>query len=482
MKKTHISGSQILRAIKAATIALFLAQPVSLLAAPPTVSSPHDFMVNSPKSGSYRVVGVAGGSTTDAYLAGPAHTPNQYLITLGAGVDLGHTNSGNNGALISIGEDGGKAAIENDGTLSGYDAGVLTATGTTVNYSNLGTISASSSQSTYAISGDTITSVGNFGSGKILATSDSASAYGIEARLLDAVNNFGLIKAETSGTSDSSYAAGLVADTIHHVENFGRVSGSGYEGLGVYAENLGSVSNLGGLITGTGAFLASASAYGEGCGVLSNRAIDAVSNQARITGSGYRGFGVRGNRIGTLSNTGTITGTGSSSGYGLGVGVLASSGPLAALTNNGKITGSGNYGLGVEGYTIDSLMNSGTIEGKGTGAGYGIYSGGYANVTLDGGTVSGATDAILLDNEPNKVINPKTGAESSIVTINLSATIKGPIVEANGTGTLYLNLVGGTPAEAAIIRGDAGHTSGDVSFGGHEYSWSGLKMVPHVSP
>jgi hypothetical protein len=192
---------------------------------------------------------------------------------------------------------------------------------------------------------------------------------------------------------------------------------------------------------------------------------------------------VRATSIGTLDNfdTGDIAGVGSSSGYGLGVGVLASSGPLSTLNNRGKITGSGVYGIGVEGYTIGLLTNVGIIRGMGT-TGYGIYSGGYANITLRSGTVSGATDAMLLDNEPNGVLNPQTGAESSTVTVDGEADIKGPIVEANGTGKLYLNLIGGTPAQAAIIRNDAGKTSGDVFFGGHEYSWSGLKLIPHVVP
>jgi hypothetical protein len=228
----------------------------------------------------------------------------------------------------------------------------------------------------------------------------------------------------------------LLFDDNNFVTNDGVVQGNVY---GVELEGDGEMVSNNGHIAGTNR------------GVALVGAQSAITNTGTITG----GEGVVFNGASTvaadqLENSGTITANNSNSESADSIGVLDENHACNMIADNsGTITGS--RGIIFEGASglIDSLNNSGVIDGYGACAVEeegGSPAGGAALAVLNSGTISCAADAIIF------------GAESLGNTLDNSGTILGNIVS-DDSSTLAIT--------------NSGHIAGGIVFGDVDSSYDG---------
>ena len=220
-----------------------------------------------------------------------------------------------------------------------------------------------------------------------------------------------------------------------------------------------------------------------------------VLNQYNQTVDAFQFFDNSGTSNSTFTNNTDITTQGST-------GILASSGNTivnnASISNvytgidatfNNNITNNGSIsftsgGNGIHVYDNNTILNSGTISGSGTGA-WGIWVNANNSITNNGSvSVSGASSVALLANGGNNTITntgtiSATGDNSfaietlgSSVTINNSGTIIGSLLFSGGTNSLntsgtitgsgYLLITGGTLS----LSGTTAYTGGTSVYGG----------------
>ncbi len=248
--------------------------------------------------------------------------------------------------------------------------------------------------------------------------------------------NSGTITAQSGGFNS---AAVLIAET-GTVTNTGTISDTQGGGVALLINGIGTINNA-----------SNATITGGAIGIQVGSS-GTVTNGGTINGTSNAGVFL--GETGTVMNSGTITGA-----NGITVGIMGS----VINLSGGVITGTDN-GIRLAAGTV---TNYGSISGTGL-ASDGIFAASNAVVTLVNGSVSGVHDAIET--------NEGGGASSSITVIGRTA-ITGALVEDEGIGTLRLDLVGLTPAEAAALQAQAGRTSGSITIGGQTYSWTNFTLI-----
>ena len=192
--------------------------------------------------------------------------------------------------------------------------------------------------------------------------------------------------------------------------NKGTITEASSNGYGIYNHNYSSdtIETLtnNGTITGT-----SSGDSGYGIYNYSSETIETLTNNGTITGiskaiSGY-GYGIMNQDISIteLTNNGSIIGTSSVSSYessGIYNGVSNSPGTIKTLTNKGTIIGTGtnNESFGIynkDGYTIETLINTGIIYGK------------TSAILNDFATISNACNYGLLVSKDGSVVENDNG-------------------------------------------------------------------------
>ncbi len=366
--------------------------------------------------------------------AGSFYDPSatSYNMTIGA-FSLGSTNY-----LIDI---NGSGIITNSGSIVGNNFGI---------------------------------SIGDVGTVTNLGSIAGTGNFGLSINGMGTVTNYGSI------VGGGSFGLTIGSGTV---TNHGSILGGGNFGVAIYGAgsltNTGSIvgsANFGVDIIGAGTVINSGSiaGYSQGLELLGG---GTVTNSGSIVGMNGDGLDV--------SGTGTITNSGSVMGHENGIELSQ-----GTITNSGSIVGSGSFGVELNFGTISNagsivgsngvgvallngtVINSGSVTG-GSGAGIEAYgeSGESTSVILEGGSVSGTTNAVE--------VNVNSGLASTVTVLGrtrLTYATHG-LVSNGATGTLTLELVGATPAEVAALQGDAGHTSGTLSIGGATYDWSNLQLT-----
>jgi hypothetical protein len=214
------------------------------------------------------------------------------------------------------------------------------------------------------------------------------------------------------------------------VDNFGGIYG---QTAGIYLGNGGSVTNES---TGT--------IGGIGYGVSIRNSTGTVDNFGLIEGTGTHGIGVYLGAGGTVTNEigGTISGVFD--------GVFAAA--PGTVTNDGLITGTGAGGVGVELGDGSTLVNSGTASGGFAGV-YLDVAGSITN--LSGGTITGDMAGILA----------KQGAATIDNAGTIIVTLSGDNAANLYQGGNIINEVGGTisASHLGIFAGPLGATTIDNS-------------------
>jgi len=500
MKRLYFSRKSILRAIRLACLTLFFAACAQQTQAAPTFNG-SDFQV----SGS-TVTDRGINNTTSAYFSdtgsgtynvsvGGVSLGNTTIVTGGGNTDLLYFSTGSvtNAGTLTAAANG--IFIVGNGTVTNSASGSITAThedgisiGSTGTVTNSGSISSSNASGVFLGSG----TVNNAASGTI------SGYYGVNIYNAGTVTNSGSITGTggfgskaiwleaggtitnaTSATISGYYGVSIAGNGT--ISNSGTISGSGYairitgngtvtnaatgiitstNGNGLEIDSAGTVNNSGSI---------SGSDYAiriTGTGIVTN------SNSGSITSSS--GTGAQFDGMGTVNNYGTISGherglsfNGVSSVFNFNT-ISGTTGAAIFINNDGTVINSGLITGGSQGLFINgngTVTNTGSVTGAGSS---GIYVADTGNVTLAGGSVSGTSDAVE--------VNASSGTPSTI-TILGRTSLTGGLVEDNGTGTLNLNLVGLTPAEAAALKLLSGNTSGTFTVGTHVYDWANLALI-----
>ncbi|MFV0578226.1 MAG: autotransporter domain-containing protein, partial [Fusobacterium ulcerans] len=298
------------------------------------------------------------------------------------------------------------------------------------------------------------------------------NAYGVKIGEIDInIENKGAISVTNISNADSMvYGYGIKSTGKSSITNSGLITTttSGVKasrGIGIEI-NGGSTTNRG-LITAT----ASGGSDGYGCGIILN-STDFVSNSGFIIGSGTNSshdsaVGIENRSTNYITNSGFITGLGAGGGSGS-YGIY--SGGFANITNNGLITGrdTSGRGDGIQTRSRGSIVNSGVIYGKR----YAIYKfDGTLNDSYNYGIlVSGSNGALY------GVTIDTTSGDNKIVNYGLAFTDDGSgsyknydTVNTNGNfGNVYENVaIGETKytirnVQATIAGGSSGAAITDI--------------------
>jgi uncharacterized protein with beta-barrel porin domain len=342
--------------------------------------------------------------------------------------------------IVNVG--GTIASLTNSGTVSGGGAGIANVFGSydssIGSYGSIGTLinSGSISGGYVGIYNDgTIATLTNTVSGSITGGNTGINSQGS----IGTLTNTGVISGSQVGLANTGgEGGGLISQLL----NTGTINSAG---TGIF--NTGSIGTLtnGGVISGgdvgltnTGGeggpnliseLINNGTISGGSTGISNVGTIGAVVNTGLITG-GSRGIANYG-EIDSLANNGTISG-GS-------VGIY-SSGSIGTLTNNGVI-GNGGIGLTNTGDgLISELINNGTI----TGSGSGIYNTATIGTLANAGLITGGSRGIANYGEIDSLTN--SGMIQGTGTISVGIDNEGSI------GTLW-NQINGTVM--GVITGSA---------------------------
>jgi|694.fasta_scaffold66655_4 hypothetical protein len=283
----------------------------------------------------------------------------------------GATITGNDRGISNTGS---LTTLTNSGTVYGGATGVEQAGGTLTTLTNSGRIEGTTWAGVLA-NGGPLTSLAN--SGDILG-----GGIGVRTEY----QTIGTITNGTTGLIQGSTYDGIqnVAGTITTIDNYGVVNGVGRSGIRneEYFGNahIGTITNRAG---------ASVSGAENGIAIIDNFTGGAVT-------------------IDSISNSGTV------SGGVIGVVVYGYPSTLGSLDNSGRIEGGTRYGVQVDGGTITTLTNSGTIVGDWNGV----------RTDHEGtiGTITNGTTGTIQGTQYDGIIN--VGGE--MTTIDNSGVINGP--------------------------------------------------------
>ena len=413
MKTLNFNARQIVRAIRAACLALAfaLAFTASQAQADPVYTPPYYLLNGTAVTGS--------GSSSAAYFNDAGTTG--YTVTVGPTANLSDAN------LSEIEIDHG--TVDNQGTLTytgsnEYLGGVIFNTGGTL--TNSGTINAPSSFSvqdygtegtvTNTASGSLLSASGTYFSGgvdftnagKIVATSPQYGS-GIEAGGASTVRNSGTITSSYYGVQ-LSYK--MTSSDPSALTNSGTISSNLLDGAAVAIFGTAQVTNQGGTLSATNG------------------------------GQGIRGEGVTQvtNNKGVITSTSTVANTpGSYDADGI---YLEGSGAVTNIGGTISASGYGEYGIEIYGYSFQVVNRAGsTISGSYTGVDFTntVISGTVPPGTLTneaGATIAGASGAFF-SNGPATVTNAGT-----LNSVNSQIESQGVFILAAGTvtnsGSIYL--------------------------------------------
>jgi uncharacterized protein with beta-barrel porin domain len=428
MKFIRFSRQRILRAVRAACVAIFFA---ACTARAQAQSHSPEYTVNGST-----VTGVGPSNSSSAYFSDTS--AQGYQVTINPGITLGTTSMTeelqfNHGTVI------------NNGTISGGTQKTIFLSGT----GNVTNSSGSSIVNSVGGSGLEIDGVGTVtNSGYIGSLDGGAVLVGGGGNITNTAT--GLIKGEN----------GIALYYHGAVTNSGVIDGTlttaiSFNSLGTF-----SVAN-----TSTGSITSVDGIFLDGGGTVSNSGYMKATN----------GDGIQINGTGSVTN--------SASGY------IGASGVAIYLPGGGTTFNAGtisaSYGITVKGSTASTIQNTGIIHGSGSSSGYvGIYGDGTGAVSVfNSGTIS-AQYGIYLRGNNSSLLDAGGTITSSSVTIGLngtnqSATLQGrPVVNGtmsgySGTGnTLNFQLAGLTPAQAAALKSTittAGSGAGSVTFTGTNF-------------
>ncbi|NCY17682.1 MAG: hypothetical protein EBX39_13170, partial [Actinobacteria bacterium] len=280
-------------------------------------------------------------------------------------------------------------------------------------------------------------------------------------------------------TNNGSVTTGLVGvsfeggATLGTFTNSGTIDVSGGTGVGLALT--GTVSNLAGArIAGHG--------YGHGVAITDN--VSLVTNAGEIT-AGLTALNIVGGTTTTINNSGSVSGAnrGLETGLDVTIGTLTNSGTFSGAysvviantgtvtnTATGLITATANDALYLQGgKTLTLLDNAGTISGPGTGfngidgstvgslMNSGTISGGYAVVVATSGTVTNAAGGLI----------DATGVD-------------GVYVRAGASSLAGLVNAGAITAASRGVNINAGTTNSIDNSGSISGGYSGLESAPGV--
>ena len=174
----------------------------------------------------------------------------------------------------------------------------------------------------------------------------------------------------------------------------------------------------------------------QSTGVIGTLAIGTLENAGEITGGEH---GVSAGSLGTLINSGTIEGKG-----GAGINITTNTSGNASVTNSGTIKGT-SHGMDYIGKTLTSLTNSGTIEGR-DNAGVRAAAITKLDNKTDGKIVSTNSDGVEITGAINTLENAGTisggrhGVNALTVALSNSGDITGGTSGTTTTDRHALNL------------------------------------------
>ena len=258
--------------------------------------------------------------------------------------------------------------------------GIDIGAGTGVVINNYGTISGPR----HGITADTELTVTNYAGGNIIGRNGS----GVGSDGTGTVTNYGTISGQYAGAGNAFEQAGYVSGSIPPTAPSSTTVNNG-DGDGVDIDGIGTVNNYG-TIQGTGA-------GGYDSGGNPNGAEGIAMGGGTV--NNYAGGVIYGLRNGILVDDGADGSAGNSATPGRGT--ATTPGGAVSILNEGTITGMTGYAIRLAGNFNDTLINTGTINGK-VDMGDGIDSmivRGAADIStipiLDGG--AGSNDTLTFD-------------------------------------------------------------------------------------
>ncbi|MDG3442742.1 beta strand repeat-containing protein, partial [Nitrospirillum amazonense] len=314
-------------------------------------------------------------------------------------------------------------------------------------------------------------------SGSLGGYTNTGSLHGGGTDLVHVGGTIGTIS--NSGLLDAlSRAIQVAGGSVGTLSNTGTIWGqhTGLYNLG----GIGSVLNSGtvgggdiGLAVSTGGTIGRVSVTADGLitgnhyGIYSNQSIGTLVNDGSIQALSGRGIGNNNGAIDTLVNTGLINGATA------GVGNIG--GTIATLVNSGTIRGAGgSYATAINNVAgvIGTLVNSGVIRADGP-SGMGISGGSIAVLSITGsGQVIGAGGVIatIMNTLANSgLIQGGTigvYVDGSLDTLVNAGTIQAGTLTAGttvGQGVVYNNAVGLLRNSGTISGGYAGISAGGTT-------------------
>lgn len=189
-----------------------------------------------------------------------------------------------------------------------------------------------------------------------------------------------------------------------------------------------------------------------------------ILNNGSISGGE---IGVRVVGTGSITNSGTISGAGGS------VGLYVNGGTLTSLVNTGTITTAAtnnNVGLYLQGGTINTLTNTGTISGAGTGVG--IWVAGGSIGTLSNSQVGLKYKGIAPTTYQTRISSPTTFGTLNVVDTNWDfSTISYGIATGStvAASTTYQDVIS---KSGTTVFSNTTSKTGTFSSGGTTYSWT----------
>ncbi|MGC2412054.1 MAG: hypothetical protein WA459_05075 [Stellaceae bacterium] len=259
----------------------------------------------------------------------------------------------------------------------------------------------------------------------------------------------------TTALISGYYDGVLIVHAAGTVVNDGKITATGTGGLGVFFPDIGVVLDDGGRVTNGGPGATAALISGARGGVLIGAVPGTVFNDGKITGTGANGVGVQLDDGGKITNGAGVP-TALISGYTDGVEVFAASGTVA---NDGTVAGTGASGVGVQLNAGGSVTNGGSAAPAALISGNynGVYVGAIAGTVVNDGTVNGGSGVWL--NDGGKVTNGAPGDPTALV----SGYANGVYVKTGAVAVTNDGTIEGTGASGIGVWLNAG---GGLTNGG----------------
>jgi len=371
--------------------------------------------------------------------------------------------TGTNLTLTSNNATGGGAGIlavnAGTGALSITSTGTATGTGTdgegitAQNYGTDLTVIANNATGSYGIEADnygsgalSITSTGtvtgtgtdgygiyaeNFGSGALsltstgTATATGANGYGIYAYNSSTGTNLTVTSNNATGGNYAIYADNFGTGALS-ITSTGTATATGTDGVGIYAENSSTGTNL----TVTANNASGIEAYNSGTGALS------ITSTGTVTSSNWYGI--------NALNYGTDLSVTTNNTTGLFSGISATNFGTGALSITSTGTATGLYGFGIDASNFYGTTTSVTVSGPVTG---GAFSGEMIDIPDAGiGVITGASSTAVINLLSTAVVSAASGhaivaVGNTTITLNAGAVVTGTV---DFWGPLTLNTPTGS--------------------------------------